>query len=126
MITRILPTCHGNINQGPVVEFVMKNLVKKARLETQFHIESAATSTKEIGNPVYPPAHRQLNKHGINCAGKIARQPISNDYDGYDLLIGKDRANLRNMNRICGSDFASKMHLLMDFTDHPDNVTDPW
>lgn len=109
-----------------MAEFVMKDLVKKAGLEGQFHIESAATSTEEIGNPVYPPAKRKLAEHGIDCTGKTARQLKNSDYDQYDLLIGMDRANLRNMHRICGGDFAGKLRLLMDYTDHPGDVADPW
>ena len=101
-------------------------LVKKAGLEAQFHIESAATSTEELGNPVYPPARRKLAEHGIDCAGKTARQLKNSDYDAFDLLIGMDRANLRNMHRICGGDFAGKLHLLMDYTDHLGDVADPW
>ena len=89
-------------------------------------IESAATSTEEIGNPVYPPARRKLAEHGIDCAGKTSRQLKNSDYDAFDLLIGMDRANLRNMHRICGGDFAGKLHLLMDYTDHPGDVADPW
>ena len=104
----------------------MKDLVKKAGLEGQFHIESAATSTEEIGNPVYPPVKRKLAEHGIDCTGKTARQLKNSDYDQYDLLIGMDRANLRNMHRICGGDFAGKLRLLMDYTDHPGDVADPW
>ena len=125
-MTRILFICHGNICRSPMAEFVMKDLVKKAGLEAQFHIESATTSTEEIGNPVYPPARRKLAEHGIDCTGKVARQLTNSDYDKYDLLIGMDRANLRNMHRICGGDFAGKLHLLMDYTDHPGDVADPW
>ena len=125
-MTRILFICHGNICRSPMAEFVMKDLVKKAGLEGQFHIESAATSTEEIGNPVYPPAQRKLAEHSIDCAGKTARQLKNSDYDQYDLLIGMDRANLRNMHRICGGDFAGKLRLLMDYTDHPGDVADPW
>ena len=109
-----------------MAEFVMKDLVKKAGLESQFHIESAATSTEEIGNPVYPPVRRKLAEHGIGCAGKAARQLRRDDYGWYDLLIGMDRANLRNMRRICGGDCDGKMHLLLDFTDRPGDVADPW
>ena len=104
----------------------MKDLVKKAGLESEFLIESAATSTEEIGNPVYAPARRKLAEHGIDCAGKTARQLKNEDYDQYDLLIGMDRANLRNMHRICGGDFDGKIHLLMEFTDRPVDVADPW
>ncbi len=125
-MTRILFVCHGNICRSPMAEFVMKNLVRKAGMEAQFHIESAATSTEEIGNPVYPPARRKLAEHGIDCAGKTARQLTNADYDQFDLLIGMDQANLRNMHRICGGDFAGKLHLLMDYTGHPGDVADPW
>ena len=122
----ILFICHGNICRSPMAEFVMKDLVKKAGLASQFHIESAATSREEIGNPVYPPARRKLAEHGISCDGHAARQLTNQDYDKYDLLIGMDSANLRNMYRICGGDFAGKLHLLMDYTDHPRDVADPW
>ena len=109
-----------------MAEFVMKDLVKKAGLESQFHIESAATSTEELGNPVYPPARRELGEHGIDCTGKTARQLKNRDYDQFDLLIGMDQANLRNMHRICGGDFESKIHLLMEYTGRPGDVADPW
>ncbi len=125
-MTRILFVCHGNICRSPMAEFVMKDLVRQAGLESQFHIESAATSTEEIGNPVYPPARRKLAEHGISCEGKTARQLTNVDYDAFDLLIGMDRANLRNMHRICGGNFAGKLHLLMDYTGHPGDVADPW
>lgn len=118
--------CHGNICRSPMAEFIMKDLVKKVGLEQKIIIESAATSTEEIGNPVYPPARRKLAEHGIDCSGKRARQLQNSDYEKYDLLIGMDRANLRDMYRICPGDFADKMHLLMDFTDHPGEVADPW
>ena len=123
---KILFICHGNICRSPMAEFVMKDLVKKAGLEKQFQIDSAATSTEEIGNPVYPPAKRKLREHGIDCTGKTAQQLRNNDYDAYDLLIGMDNANLRNMHRICGGDYAGKLHLLMDYTDRPGEVADPW
>ena len=123
---KILFICHGNICRSPMAEFVMKDLVKKARLETEFLIESAATSTEAVGNPVYPPARRKLAEHGISSAGKTSRQLTGTDYDQYDLLIGMDRANIRNMNRICGGDPEEKLHLLMEYTDHPGDVADPW
>ena len=125
-MTKILFICHGNICRSPMAEFVMKDLVKKTGLETEFLIESAAASTEEIGNPVYPPARRKLAEHGISCAGKPSRQLIRADYGQYDLLIGMDRANIRNMNRICGGDPEGKLHLLMEYTDHPGDVADPW
>ena len=110
-----------------MAEFIMKDLVKKAELERQFHIESAATSTEELGNPVYPPARRKLAEHGISCADKTARQLKKRDYDRFDLLIGMDKANIRNIYRICGVDYDGKLHLLMEFAGRPDDeVADPW
>lgn len=123
---RILFVCHGNICRSPMAEFMMKDLVRKAGREKEFHIESAATSTEEIGNEVYPPAKRKLAEHGIGCKGKTARQMNRRDYDRFDLLIGMDSWNFRNMNRICGGDPEEKIHLLMDFTDEPRDVADPW
>jgi len=123
---RILFVCHGNICRSPMAEFVMKDLVKKAGLEDKFLIESAATSTEEIGNSVYPPARQKLAEHGISCKGKTARQMNSSDYNRYDLLIGMDSWNIRNMNRICGGDPEGKIHMLMDYTNRPGEVADPW
>ena len=125
-MTKILFVCHGNICRSPMAEFVMKDLVKKAGLEEQFQIAYAATSTEEIGNPVYPPARRKLAEHGISCAGKTARQLTKADYTRNDLLIGMDRANIRNMNRICGGDPDGKIKLLLSYTDHSGDVADPW
>ena len=123
---KLLFVCHGNICRSPMAEFVMKDLVKKAGMESQFCIESAATSREEIGNPVYPPARQKLKEHGISCEGHAARQLTNQNYEEYDLLIGMDQANLRSMYRICGGDFADKMSLLMEHTDHPGDVADPW
>ena len=125
-MTRILFVCHGNICRSPMAEFVMKDMVARAGRQAEFYIESAATSTEEIGNAVYPPARRKLAEHGIGCEGKRARQLTRADYDRFDLLIGMDDWNLRNMHRICGGDPEDKMYLLMDFTDRPGEVADPW
>lgn len=122
----ILFVCHGNICRSPMAEFVMKDLVARAGRADNFYIESAATSTEEIGNPVYPPAQRKLAEHGISCKGKTARQMTSRDYGRFDLIIGMDAWNLRNMRRICGNDPEGKIHLLLDYTDHPRDVADPW
>ncbi len=123
---KILFVCHGNICRSPMAEFVMRDLVKREGLAKRFLIASAATSTEEIGNPVYPPARRMLLRHGIDCAGKTARQMTRRDYDQYDLLVGMDGANLRNMRRICGGDKANKLRLLLEYTDRPGDVADPW
>ena len=123
---KILFVCHGNICRSPMGEFVMKDLVQKAGLQTAFHIESAATSTEEIGNGVYPPARRKLTEHGISCSGKTARQLRRDDYPKWDYLVGMDEANRRNMNRICGGDPEGKISLLLDHTSRPREVADPW
>lgn len=123
---KILFVCHGNICRSPMAEFVMKDLVRKAGRAEEFSIASAATSTEEIGNPVYPPARRMLAAHGIDCTGKTARQLRKSDYAQYDYLIGMDQANFRNMQRMCGGDPDGKIHLLLDFTDRPGQVADPW
>lgn len=125
-MTRILFVCHGNICRSPMAEFAMKDLVKKAGLEANFKIASAATSAEETGNPVYSPARRKLLEHGMNPAGKTARQLRRGDYDDYDYLIGMDRSNLRNMLRICGGDPEGKIGLLLDKTDCPRDISDPW
>ena len=123
----VLFVCHGNICRSPMAEFVMKWLVERAGLSGRFEIASAATSTEELGNPVYPPARRKLAEHGISCAGKTARQLQAADYGRYDRLIGMDGANLRTMRRICGGDPEGKMHLLLDYAQRPgQEVADPW
>lgn len=109
-----------------MAEFVMKWLVSQAGRSHEFEIASAATSTEEIGNPVYPPARRKLAEHGIRCDGKTARQLTRRDYQYYDLLIGMDDWNIRNMQRMCGGDPEGKIHRLLDFTSRPGEVADPW
>ena len=123
---KILFVCHGNICRSPMAEFVMKDLVKKAGREAEFYIESAATSTEEIGNDVYPATRRKLAEHGIACNGKRARQMTRNDYDRFDLLVGMDSWNIRNMKAICVDDTDGKIVRLLDLTDRPGDVADPW
>ncbi len=123
---KILFVCYGNICRSPMAEFVMKDLVSKAGREQEFYIESAATSAEELGNPVYPPARRKLAEHGIDSAGKTARQITRADYGEFDLLIGMDSANRKSMLRLFGGDPEGKVSLLLDFTDRPGDVADPW
>ena len=123
---KILFVCHGNICRSPMAEFIMKDIVKKAGMDDQFHIESAATSTEEIGNSVYPPARRKLAEHGISCEGKTARQMTRSDYDRFDLLVGMDDWNIRNMKRIAGGDPDRKIFKMLDFTSRHGDVADPW
>lgn len=123
---KILFVCLGNICRSPMAEFVMKQKVEQAGLSDQIQIDSAATSAWEVGNPVYPPAKAMLAQHGIQCTEKTARQMTSNDYGQYDLLIGMDASNIRDMRAICGGDPEQKIHLLLDYTSRPGDVADPW
>ena len=127
---RIMFVCHGNICRSPMAEFIMKKLVKEAGLQDEFRIASSATSTEEIwngqGNPVYPPARRELLRHGISCDGKRAVQVQKSDYDKYDLFLVMDSNNLRNINRIFKSDPENKVHKLLTFAGRNDDVADPW
>lgn len=127
---RIMFVCHGNICRSPSAEFIMKDIVKKNGREADFFIASSATSTEEIwngvGNPVYPPAKAELEKHGIDCGGKRAVQLTKSDYEKYDLFIGMDSANIRNMHRIFGGDRDNKIRKLMEFTSRGGDVADPW
>ncbi|MCQ2472231.1 MAG: low molecular weight phosphotyrosine protein phosphatase [Clostridia bacterium] len=123
---KILFICHGNICRSPMAEFVMKKLVADEGLSSHFEISSAATSREEIGNPVYPPVRKLLSQHGISCKGKTARQITESDYDYYDYLIPMEQYNIRNMCYIFPVDKDNKIHLLLDFTDTPRDVVDPW
>lgn len=123
---KVLFVCHGNICRSPMAEFVLKDMVRKHGWADQFDIHSAATSTEELGNPVHHGTRKKLAQVGISCSGKYARQLTSADYNRFDLLIGMDVANLRNMNRMLGGDPKHKLCLLLDFTDRPGNIADPW
>ena len=124
---RILFLCHGNICRSPMAEFIFKDLVRKNGLDDQFYIESAAVSTEEIGNSIYPPAKRCLNAHGIPFdKGKTARQITRADYDRFDLIIYMDRMNLRWLKWIIPDDPQNKIKLMMSFTGHDRDVADPW
>lgn len=123
---KVMFVCHGNICRSPMAEFIMKKLVADAGLSGDFLIASSATSTEELGNPVYPPARAELAKHGIGCAGKTAVQLKKSDYGKYNYFIGMDTANIRNMNRIFGSDPDGKIYKLLTFAGRSDDVSDPW
>ena len=125
-MTKVLFVCHGNICRSPMAEFIFKKMVKSSGLQDQFEIASAAVSSEELGNPVYPPARKILADHGIDCRGKYARKMTVEDYTHFDYLICMDSSNLRNMQRICGGDPENKMYKLLSFTDFPGDVADPW
>ena len=123
---KILFVCHGNICRSPMAEYVMKDIVTKRGIADQFDISSAATSTEELGNPVHPGTRTKLKQLGISTTGKYAVQMKRSDYEKYDYIIGMDNWNYRNMLRIVGKDPEKKISLLLDYTDHPRDVADPW
>jgi len=123
---RVMFVCHGNICRSPMAEFIMKKLAAESGLGDELFISSSATSTEELGNPVYPPARAELAAHGMSCRGKTAVQLKKSDYDRYDLFVGMDSANIRNMNRIFGSDKEEKIYKLLTFAGRGSDVSDPW
>lgn len=128
---KIMFVCHGNICRSPMAEFIMKKLVRDKGLSDRFYISSSATSTEEIwhgvGNPIYPPAQRELKKQGIPFdSNKRAVQLKKVDYEKYDYIVAMDSMNVRNIMRIIGTDKNSKVHKLMDFTNKKGDVADPW
>ena len=117
---KIMFVCHGNICRSPMAEFVMKDLVKKARREKEFHIASAAVSREELGNPVYPPARREMAKHGIRCDGHAAHQITKQELEEYDRIYYMDASNARYLRRLFGAG-AEKCRPLLNH-----DVADPW
>lgn len=124
---KILFICHGNICRSPMAEFVLKDILAALRFPyPEISVASAATSTEEIGNPVHHGTRAILRRHGIDTSGKYARQMTKKDYKEYDHLIGMDQWNIWNMLRITGGDPEKKICRLLDFTDAPGDIADPW
>ncbi len=124
---RVLFLCHGNICRSPMAEFILKALVRSYGIQDQFHIESAAVSSEEIGNPIYPPARRCLSQHGIHFdTSKRARRVTSQDYGRFDRIICMDSSNIRLLRRIIPDDPEGKVHLMMSYTGMGRDVSDPW
>ncbi len=125
-VTKVLFVCHGNICRSTMAQYVMQYLVEKNGLAELFFIDSAATSTEEIGNPVDPRTRRKLQQEGIHCGNHCARQLTRKDYEDFDYLIGMDHNNLRNMLHILKDDPLGKVSLLLDWTEKPQDIADPW
>ena len=117
---KVLFVCHGNICRSPMAEFVLKDMVAKAGRSADFEIASVAVSCEELGNPVYPPARRELAKHGISCAGKTARRITAEDLHHFDHIYYMDSSNARYLQRLFGEQAAKCRPLL------PRDVADPW
>lgn len=124
---KVLFLCHGNICRSPMAEFILKALVRSYGLQDQFHIESAAVSSEEIGNPIYPPARRCLSQHGVQFdPEKRARKVTPQDYGRFDRIICMDSSNIRLLRRIIPDDPQGKVHLMMSYTGMGRDVADPW
>ena len=122
----ILFVCHGNICRSPMAEFIMKKMARTEGVTEWFDIASAATSDEEIGNPVYPMARQELAQHGIGCMGKTARRIEAADYDRYDMIVCMDTGNLEALHQLFPSDPKGKISRLLDHTDTPRDIADPW
>lgn len=125
-MVKLLFVCHGNICRSPMAEYVMRDIVIERGLQDAFRIESAATSTEEIGNPVHRGTRRILESRGIDCSGKRARQITAEDYRTFDLLIGMDEENVRRMRGRFGGDPDGKIAKLLSFAGSSRDIADPW
>ena len=125
-VIRILFVCHGNICRSPMAEFVLRDMVERQGWAERVAVESAATSTEEIGNPVHPGTREKLRQAGISCQGKRARQIRPEDYERFDWIVGMDDWNMRNLRRMFPGDPKGKLHKMLDFCGTGSDVADPW
>ncbi len=127
MKTSVLFICHGNICRSPMAEFIFKDMLQKVKLSDKVEVASRATSTEEIGSPVYPKAKQELEKHGIGCAGKRAKQLEKSEYNDYDYIIAMDDMNVRNIERITERSVKEgKIKKLLEFVGSKEDISDPW
>lgn len=123
---KVLMICHGNICRSPMAKYILQDMVEKRGIAGDFYIDSCATSYEEIGNPVYPPARQELSRHGISCKGHAARKLVKADFEEFDYLIAMEQYNIRNIRREFGEELTNKVSLLLDYTDNPEDIDDPW
>lgn len=123
---KVLMICHGNICRSPMAKYILQDMVEKRGIAGDFYIDSCATSYEEIGNPVYPPARQELSRHGISCKGHAARKLVKADFEEFDYLIAMEQYNIRNIRREFGEELTNKVSLLLDYTDNPGDIDDPW
>ena len=125
-MVRILFVCHGSICRSPMAKYVLQDMVDRSGIAGDFYIDCAAMTYEEIGNPVYPPVRQVLNSKGINCNGYAARHVRRDEYRDYDYIIGMDAENMRDLNYEFGPDPDDKINRLLDFSDRPRDIDDPW
>ncbi len=125
-MTKIMFVCYGNICRSPMAEFIMKDIIQKRNLEKDFFVASSATSTEEIGSPVYPSTKKILAQLGISCEDKRAVQLKRSDFDSYDFIIGMESANVTRIQQILNQSHSPKIKRLLDFTPMPKDIDDPW
>ncbi|MCR5196456.1 MAG: low molecular weight phosphotyrosine protein phosphatase [Pseudobutyrivibrio sp.] len=123
---KILFVCHGSICRSPMAKYVLQDMVDEMGIADQFYIDCAAMTYEEIGNPVYPPVRQVLNSHGINCEGYAARHVRKDEYRDFDYIIGMDAENMHDLFYEFGPDPEQKIYRLLDFTDRPRDIDDPW
>lgn len=123
---KVMFVCLGNICRSPMAEFVFKDYVRKQGKEDEFYIESSATSNEEYGNPVHRGTVRKLNEEGIPMTPRFARKLKREDYQKFDFILGMEERNIDSILGIVGDDIENKVYRLLDYSDNPRDIADPW
>lgn len=123
---KVLFVCLGNICRSPMAEYVFKDMIKKDDSGIEFFVDSAATSSEEIGNGIHFGTRRKLDEEGILYEEHKSRKITIKDYDKYDYIIGMEESNIKNILKIIGEDPEKKVHRLLDFSERPRDIADPW